>query len=311
MIALQDVSKQFGETVAIDHLTLEIGAGDIFGLIGPDGAGKTTTMRIIATAMAPGAGTVTVDGIDAVRQPESVKKLIGYMPQRFALYSDLTVLENLNFFADVFGSPRAERKALIERLLGFARLTNFQSRRAQNLSGGMQKKLALAASLMHRPRILLLDEPTTGVDPVSRREFWDLLTQVHLDGVTIVMSTPYLDEAERCTQVGLMYRGRLIAHDTPGNLRANLGAVVFEGQSAAAVQARKLAEQAPGVFSASAHGDVVRVLADRASRQGELEQRWIEAGLTVQQFHAVRPRLEDAFVLLLEKQSGAPVETQA
>src|SRR5205823_2522170 len=148
-------------------------------------------------------------------------------------------------------------------------------------------------------------------DPVSRREFWDLLTEVHLDGVTIVLSTPYLDEAERCTRVGLMYRGQLIAHDTPGNLRANLGAVVLEGQSAAAVQARKLAERALGVFNASAHGDVVRVLADRAARQDELAQRWSEARLEVQQFHSVRPRLEDAFVMLLEKQSRAPVETHA
>jgi ABC-2 type transport system ATP-binding protein len=308
MISIRDVSKRFGKTVAIDHLSLEIGQGDIFGLIGPDGAGKTTTMRIIATAMAPSSGSVLVDGIDAARQPEAIKKLIGYMPQRFALYGDLTVLENLNFFADVFGSPRAERKALIDRLLGFARLTNFQSRRAANLSGGMQKKLALAATLMHRPRILLLDEPTTGVDPVSRREFWDLLTQVHLDGVTVLVSTPYMDEAERCTHVGLMHRGKLIAHDKPGNLRANLGAVVLEGQSNTALGARRLAQGAPGVFVASAHGDVVRMLVDHPERQGELERLWASAGMKVQQVRPVRARLEDAFVMLLERTPAAPSE---
>jgi ABC-2 type transport system ATP-binding protein len=276
-------------------------------------------MRIIATAMKPTSGQVAVGGVDAVRRPEEVKKLIGYMPQRFALYSDLTVLENLNFFADVFGSPRSERRALIERLLGFARLTSFQSRRAQNLSGGMQKKLALAATLMHRPRFLLLDEPTTGVDPVSRREFWDLLTQVHLEGVTIVISTPYLDEAERCTQVGLMHHGRLIAHDTPGRLRAGLGAVVLEGhvlslvegQSTTAIQARKLAEHAAGVFTASAHGDVVRIVVDRLERQAELEQLWLGQGVVVQQLRSVRPRLEDAFVLLLERQASRPAEAAA
>ena len=203
MISIQGLTKQFKNTVAIHNLTLEIGAGEIFGLIGPDGAGKTTTLRVLSTAMLPTAGQVQVNQLDVVRQAEAVKREIGYMPQRFALYPDLTVIENLDFFADMFGAPAAERKAQVTRLLGFARLGEFKSRRAAQLSGGMQKKLALAATLMHRPHVLLLDEPTTGVDPVSRREFWDLITQVHLEGVTIVICTPYLDEAERCTRVGL------------------------------------------------------------------------------------------------------------
>ncbi|MBI1800196.1 MAG: ABC transporter ATP-binding protein, partial [Chloroflexi bacterium] len=166
MIAIRSLTKRFADAVAIADLTLDVGEGEIFGLIGPDGAGKTTTLRVIATAMAPTAGRVAVAGHDVVREAETVKTLIGYMPQRFALYPDLTVLENLNFFADLFGAPRAERRTQIERLLTFARLSDFGARRAQNLSGGMQKKLALAATLMHRPRLLLLDEPTTGVDPV-------------------------------------------------------------------------------------------------------------------------------------------------
>ncbi len=303
MIALESFSKRFGPITAVDGLSMAVNEGEVFGLIGPDGAGKTTTMRVIATAMTPTAGRVTVGGLDVTREPEAVKQMIGYMPQRFALYPDLTVLENLTFFADVFRSPRAERKALVDRLLGFARLTEFRNRRAQNLSGGMQKKLALAATLMHRPRVLLLDEPTTGVDPVSRREFWDLLTQVHLDGVTIVISTPYLDEAERCTHVALMHQGRLVAHDSPTHLRTAMGAIVLEGQSADAVRARKAAEGREGVLSASAHGDVLRLLVDRVERVADLRAAWEAAPVVVGEMHPVRARLEDAFVMLLQQQS--------
>ncbi len=302
MITVTHLTKAFDTTRAIDDLSLKVAQGETFGLIGPDGAGKTTTLRVISTAMVPTEGTVTVNGIDVTRDPEAVKKLIGYMPQRFALYPDLTVLENLNFFADVFGSPRAQRQASIDRLLGFARLTEFQTRLARNLSGGMQKKLALAASLMHRPRVLLLDEPTTGVDPVSRREFWDLLTEVHLEGVTIVITTPYLDEAERCTRVGLLARGELIACDTPGNLRAHLGVIVLEGESERALEARRLVEQRRGIWNASAHGSSIRLLVDKPERTAEVASAWADAGIPVRDLHPVAPRLEDAFVLMLEKQ---------
>lgn len=297
MISLSDLSKQFGTTTAVNHLTLEVNQGDIFGLIGPDGAGKTTTLRIISTAMELTSGRVTVGEYDVRQNPEAVKKIIGYMPQRFALYPDLTVLENLNFFADMFGSPRAERGGLIERLLNFARLTDFQDRLARNLSGGMQKKLALASTLMHRPRVLLLDEPTTGVDPVSRREFWDLLTEVHLQGVTIIISTPYLDEAERCTRVGLMYRGELIAIDTPTNLRTNINAAVFEAQTVNAREARRMVEGHEGALSISAHGDLLRLILDRPERMKELQQVWQAQDIDVHDIRVARPRLEDVFVL--------------
>ncbi len=328
MIALQNFTKRFGETTAVRDVTFDVNDGEVFGLIGPDGAGKTTTLRVISTAMAPTAGRVTVGEIDVTRDPEAVKKMIGYMPQRFALYPDLTVLENLNFFADVFGSPRENRAALIERLLGFARLTDFQTRLARNLSGGMQKKLALAATLMHRPRVLLLDEPTTGVDPVSRREFWDLLTEVRLQGraispieerspgktdpegestrkVTIVITTPYLDEAERCTRVGLMFRGEMIACDTPGKLRADIGAVVLEVQSDHALAARRAIEAREGVLAVSMHGDLLRLLVDRAERQAELEATWTANGVAAQNLRVVKPRLEDAFVLMLQKSANS------
>ena len=302
MISIQSLTKQFKTTIAVHDLSLEIAEGEVFGLIGPDGAGKTTTLRVISTAMVPTAGQVRVNNLDVVQHAEAVKKLIGYMPQRFALYPDLTVIENMNFFADLFGAPRAERAALIARLLGFSRLTEFQTRLARNLSGGMQKKLALAATLMHTPRVLLLDEPTTGVDPVSRREFWDLLTEVHLQGVTILISTPYLDEAERCTRVGLMYRGQLIACDDPRKLRDEMNAIVFEAQSEQALRARKLIEQSEGVLTVSTHGDLLRLLVDRPERAAPIQAAWQAQGIAVSDLRAVKPRLEDAFVLMLQSQ---------
>lgn len=327
MITVENLTKKFGNTIAVQELSLDVHPGEVFGLIGPDGAGKTTTLRVISTAMRPTTGRVTVGGIDVVRDPEAVKKIIGYMPQRFALYPDLTVIENLNFFANVFGSPSGQRAELVDRLLHFARLTEFQTRQARNLSGGMQKKLALAATLMHRPRVLLLDEPTTGVDPVSRREFWDLITELHLqartlspaeehkasgsrsggetDGsVTIVITTPYLDEAERCTRVGLMYRGHLIACDTPLKLREDLGAVVFEAQSDRALLARRAVAGRDGMLAVSAHGDTLRLLLDRAERVGAIQQAWAAHGIPVGELHPVRARLEDAFVLLLQETDG-------
>lgn len=302
MISLSHLTKIFPTVVAVNDVSFDVGAGEIFGLIGPDGAGKTTTLRVISTAMAPTTGQVTVDGHDVVQEAEQVKELIGYMPQRFALYPDLTVVENLNFFADLFGSPRSERATLIEKLLGFARLDNFKQRFAKNLSGGMQKKLALASTLMHRPRILLLDEPTTGVDPVSRREFWDLLTDVHLDGVTIVVSTPYLDEAERCSHIALMHRGMLIANDTPNHLRANIGAHILEGHSADARAAGHAIQALPGILNVNVYGDILRIIADDPARLTAIQNEWQTRGLAVINLYPTTARLEDVFVLSIGRE---------
>jgi ABC-2 type transport system ATP-binding protein len=259
--------------------------------------------------MVPSSGAVSVGRFDVMRDAEEVKQLIGYMPQRFALYRDLTVIENLDFFADLFGAPRAERREQVARLLGFARLTEFRSRRAGDLSGGMQKKLALAATLMHRPHVLLLDEPTTGVDPVSRREFWDLISEVHLEGVTIVICTPYLDEAERCNRVGLMHRGELIACDTPAALRADIGATALEGDAPNAMRARDFAETQPGVLDAAMHGELIRLLVDRSDRQPALVSAWQENGIVVRGLRVVPPRLEDAFVLMLARMTNDKIVT--
>ncbi len=227
-----DLTRSFGAVRAVDGLDLRVPASRIYGLVGPDGAGKTTTLRILCGALLPDSGQARVAGVDVVRNPEEVRRHLGYMPQRFSLYGDLTVRENIRFFADIYRVPRAEQAALTARLLEFSRLGPFQDRRADALSGGMKQKLALACTLIHRPRVLLLDEPTTGVDPVARREFWDILRDaVNQDGMTVLVSTPYMDEADRCHIVGFMRGGKILASDTPRNLQRLIPGVVLEVQA--------------------------------------------------------------------------------
>ena len=215
VIETKDLTKSYGEILALDKLNLQVRRGEIFGLIGPDGAGKTTSLRLLATVLNPSSGEGRVAGYDLVREPEEVKKRIGYMPQRFSLYEDLTVDENIEFFARlrrVGGESFRTRK---QELLDFTGLSPFVDRLAGRLSGGMKQKLGLICTLIHTPEILLLDEPTTGVDPVSRREFWKIITSLLGQGVTVVVSTPYMDEADRCKRIGLIYRGKIIVADTP------------------------------------------------------------------------------------------------
>jgi ABC-2 type transport system ATP-binding protein len=219
VIETRELTRQFGAVTAVDRLTLEIARGEIFGLVGPDGAGKTTTLRMLCGLMDPTSGSATVAGHDIVRESQAVKDSIGYMAQRFGLYADLTVNENMSFYSDLFGIPRAQREAMLPDLLRMTRMAPFGERQAGRLSGGMKQKLALMCTLLHRPKILFLDEPTNGVDPVSRRDFWAILYQLLRDGITIVMTTAYLDEAERCNRVGLMHRGRLIRCDAPDALK--------------------------------------------------------------------------------------------
>jgi ABC-2 type transport system ATP-binding protein len=229
IIETHDLTRRFGKITAVDHLNLTIAPGEIFGLVGPDGAGKTTTLRMLCSLLDPSEGSASVAGHDVVREPQSVKDQIGYMAQKFGLYQDLSVQENMNFYADLFGIVGAERTALAARLLRMTRMEPFQDRLAGRLSGGMKQKLALMCTLLHRPQILFLDEPTNGVDPVSRRDFWAILYQLLKDGITILMATAYLDEAERCNRVGLMHRGKLIRCDTPEILKRAAGAMNMEG----------------------------------------------------------------------------------
>jgi len=308
VITTEGLTRSFRDVLAVDGLDLAVRRGEIFGLVGPDGAGKTTTIRMLCAIMAPTAGRARVAGFDSVRQPEDIKRRIGYMAQRFNLYGDLTVAENLDFFADVFQVRGRRRREARERLLRFAGLTEFQRRRAAHLSGGMQKKLSLACTLIHQPEIIMLDEPTTGVDPVSRRGFWDILTELHLQGITILVSTPYMDEAERCSRVGLMYQGRLIVQDVPEKIKGLVGGELLElrpeGEPGTALRlAQGVLAGLEGVLEVQTYGDLLHVLVDSAERRQEpLVQALQGAGIAVASLRRTRPRMEEAFISLVQRQ---------
>jgi ABC-2 type transport system ATP-binding protein len=303
VIVMDNLTRRFKKVTAVDGLNLSVGRGEIFGLVGPDGAGKTTTIRMLCAIMDPTEGSAQVAGFDTVRQPEQIKRRIGYMAQRFNLYGDLSVVENLDFFADVFqvrGKVRKERK---ERLLHFARLTEFRKRRAAHLSGGMQKKLALACTLIHQPEIIFLDEPTTGVDPVSRREFWDILTELHLQGITIFVSTPYMDEAERCSRVGLMYQGRIVVCDVPDRIKGLVSGELLEVRTSNLRRAEEVVAALEGVLEVQTYGDLLHVFVDgAAARRGPLEAALAAAEVQVIAVRQTRPRMEEAFISLVRRQ---------
>lgn len=228
VIEIHDLTRRFGALTAVDHLNLTVARGEIFGLVGPDGAGKTTTLRMLCGLMDPTGGSARIAGHDVVRDPQAVKDRIGYMAQRFGLYVDLTVQENMDFYGDLFGVVGAEREALTTELLRMTRMEEFRGRQAGRLSGGMKQKLSLMCTLLHRPQILFLDEPTNGVDPVSRRDFWAILYRLLKDGITIFLTTAYLDEAERCNRVGLMHKGKLIRCAPPDELKRATGSPTLE-----------------------------------------------------------------------------------
>jgi ABC-2 type transport system ATP-binding protein len=303
VIETRDLTRVFKSTAAVDKLNLAVRRGEIFGLVGPDGAGKTTTIRLLAAILDPTSGQARVLGYDTVEQPEPIKQHIGYMAQRFNLYGDLSVLENLNFFADVFeviGDVRQER---IERLLHFARLTEFRDRRAAHLSGGMQKKLALACTLIHTPALIYLDEPTTGVDPVSRREFWDILAELYLQGITLVVSTPYMDEAERCSRVGLMYRGQMVVCDTPEHIREMIPGELVVLRPSNLHRAREILSELPGMLEMQTFGNQLRVLARDAGVVIERAKVALaEQKIDLLDVRRSKPRMEEAFISLVLRQ---------
>lgn len=301
-IEAHELVRRFKRTTAVDGLSLKVGRGEIFGLVGPDGAGKTTTIRMLCAIMDPTEGSARVAGYDTVSDPEQIKRRIGYMAQRFNLYGDLSVSENLDFFADVFQVRGKERRERTERLLHFARLTEFRKRRAAKLSGGMQKKLALACTLIHEPEIIFLDEPTTGVDPVSRREFWDILTDLHVQGITIFVSTPYMDEAERCSRVGLMYTGRIIVCDTPDKIKSLVSGELVEVRTSDLRAAELVVAGVQGVLEVQTYGDRLHVFVDNAAaRQDSLLGALASAGIEVSSLRQIRPRMEEAFISLVRR----------
>ena len=253
-IRAEGLTKRFGTLTAVDHLTLTVSPGEAFALVGPDAAGKTTTMRMLVGIMDPDEGGAQVLGFDTVQESEALKEQIGYMPQRFGLYDDLSVAENMAFYADIYRVDRAERARRMPELLGFSNLTPFQDRLARNLSGGMRQKLGLACALIHRPRLLFLDEPTFGVDPISRREFWEILYGLLGTGITIFLSTAYMDEAERAHRVGLMHNGRLLVVDTPKAIKGSFQGELLEARASNLWDAPERFEHKPPGASVPGHG---------------------------------------------------------
>jgi ABC-2 type transport system ATP-binding protein len=291
------LTKSFPGVRAVDALSFDVHAGEIFGLVGPDGAGKTTTMRMLAGIMPPDAGNATVAGFDVVRDPEGAKHSLSYMPQRFGLYEDLTVEENIRFYADLFGVKKAEREQRSTQLLEAAVMSEFRKRMAGKLSGGMKQKLGLVCALIHRPKVILLDEPTTGVDPVSRRDFWRILYELIAEGVAILTSTAYLDEAERCHRVALLHQGKLLFCDTPANLKAGLGKGVLSITAPEPRRLRSVLENADGISSLMLTGDGLHVVVDNAaSRIPEFEARLKSAHVPFDAMQQVAPSIEDLFV---------------
>ncbi len=286
---------------ALNDLSLHIPAGQMYGLLGPDGAGKTTTLRILATVLLASSGQAKIGGFDIKKQARKARAQIGYMPQNFSLYADLSVMENLRFFADANGVSAAKQKERIPQMLAFTRLENFTGRRAGNLSGGMKKKLALACALIHEPQILLLDEPSTGVDPVSRRELWLILSQVVQQGVTVLVSTPYMDEAERCSYVTVLYEGQELISGTPRDLQNNLPFEIVEIKAKPRKLMRQIVSQHPLVFAWRPIGDRLRLSSEDPQKlMRSLEKELHQNSSEIKLMRQSNRTMEDVFIHLVE-----------
>ena len=294
-IEITGLTKRFGAVTAVSNLNLSIAKGEVFGLVGPDGAGKTTTLRILCGLVDPTEGSTMVGGFDPVKQTTQLRDQIGYMAQRFGLYTDLTVEENIDFYADLFGIARSLLEPLKQKLLAMTRMAPFRERPAGKLSGGMKQKLALMCALLNKPAVLLLDEPTNGVDPVSRRDFWLILEDLVRDGMTLVVSTAYLDEAERCGRVGLMHEGKLIRCGTPAELKAAMTGRFWEVEASDMRATRRDLETRPGVLGVKPSGATLHV---HSTAEVTLSD-WLPARL-------IEPSLEDVFVAVVsEKEQHA------
>lgn len=300
IIKLDHLTREFKEVTAISEISLEINRGELFGLIGPDGAGKTTLLRTLAGLLKISDGTGEVAGYSLSSDAEKVKSQIGYMAQDFGLYDKLSVRENLRFFADLFDVPRGEIASREADLLAFANLTEFINRRADRLSGGMQKKLALACCLIHQPNILLLDEPTTGVDPISRREFWNILAGLHMEGVTIVVSTPYMDEADRCSRIGLINEGKLLEVAAPGKIREMISQemLVLVVENPEGIEG--ILAGISGVKEVQGYGESYHLLVDDCRKQERAIRRLMRKhGFTIIELYPTLPKMEQAFISLV------------
>ncbi|OFV98041.1 MAG: multidrug ABC transporter ATP-binding protein [Acidobacteria bacterium RIFCSPLOWO2_12_FULL_54_10] len=300
VIRTEGLRKSFGKIQAIKNLSLNVERGEMFGLVGPDGAGKTTVMRLLSAVLDPDAGDAWVLGRHTVKESEAVKDQIAYMSQRFGLYPDLTVIENLLFYTDIYDVPRGEREKRIRRLLSFSNLGPFQKRQARDLSGGMKQKLGLACALVHTPKVLLLDEPTNGVDPLSRREFWKILNGLLREQVTIFISTSYLDEAERCHRVALLNEGELLACGTPDEVKQMMRGTILEVRTSNPRSALEVLRKHFPAQAARLFGDRIHLVADSAAKaQEQAEKAFAEEGIKLLSVREIEPGLEDVFLSVL------------
>ncbi|MBT8397195.1 MAG: ABC transporter ATP-binding protein [Gemmatimonadetes bacterium] len=303
VVSLDGLSRAFGSELAVEGLTFQVGRGELFGLVGPDGAGKTTTLRILGGVLPPTSGRAIVCGIDVGEDPEGAKPHIAYMSQQFGLYQDLTVRENIEFYADLYRVPKGERAARLDRLYAFSNLGPFQERLAGNLSGGMKQKLSLSCALIHQPEVLLLDEPTFGVDPISRRDLWLILHEMVEEGVTVIVSTSYLDEAERCDRVALLNEGRVLALDTPGGLLSLLPGALASVRLSDPRGARDFIRTLPESASTALFGNSVHVLlAGGPEGRDQLESRLEASGFSPESVEMIEPSLEDVFLHLVREE---------
>jgi ABC-2 type transport system ATP-binding protein len=306
-IDARSLTRMFREVTAVDNVTLEVPRGEVFGLVGPDGAGKSTLIRMLATVLAPTSGDAFIFGNSVVSDPHKVKPRIGYMSQAFSLYGDLTVQENIDFFAELRGVPHRDMAKRADRLLEFSGLTEFRKRQAQFLSGGMKQKLALAATLISEPDLLFLDEPTTGVDPVSRREFWRIISGLHRDGITVFVATPYMDEADRCNEIAFMTQGRIILRDTPAGMKERVPGRVIEVSVDDYRKAMPVLRAMPCVISLEVSGEMLRVLVakDAGACESDLTGALAGAGFNVHHVVPAATDLEMAFATLIPTVSKA------
>ncbi len=303
MIEIKGASRRFGSLEAVKSFDIAVAAGEIFGLLGPDGAGKTTTLRMLAGLIDPDSGSIQVAGLEVSKNIDAVKDQIGYMAQRFGLYGDLTVEENMHFYSDLFGLPVPERDRLMVEFLEMTRMTPFRARPAAKLSGGMKQKLALMCTLLHKPRVLFLDEPTNGVDPLSRRDFWVILKDLAAGGMTIFVTTSYLDEAERCDRIGLMNKGRLIRVDTPAALRASWAPYCFAVDTEDKRGARRLLQKMQGALASEPAGaDLHLYLDPERANASHIQSELAGAGFTPVELRPIDPSLEDVFIAAIAQE---------
>ncbi|HEY4618658.1 MAG TPA: ABC transporter ATP-binding protein [Flavobacterium sp.] len=294
-IQVQNISKSYHDIAAVKSITFEVKEGELFGLIGPDGAGKTTLFRILTTLLLANEGTATVAGFDVVKEYKSIRTVVGYMPGKFSLYQDLTVEENLNFFATIFGTTVEENYDIIKEI--YVQIEPFKNRRAGKLSGGMKQKLALCCALIHKPKVLFLDEPTTGVDPVSRKEFWEMLKRLQQKGITILVSTPYMDEAALCDRIALIQKGTILKIDTPENIIKKYDKTIYDVQSNNTYQLIQDLKNYPSQYSVFAFGEYIHYI-DKKSvfNPLELENYLKKNGHQDIVLKISKPTIEDVFM---------------